>query len=157
MTLQLFSYHSWATNILIQHLRKLPLKDYQKEIQSVFPTVAAVVQHIYDVDLLWLSRCMEGKSLEQMIIHTPEDAQKAFHQLHTIINELVNSCDLSQSINYQNSVGMTFTNTIDEVIRHLVNHGTYHRGNITAMLRQMGYSGVSTDYIYFLRQKQSEL
>ncbi|MDP7978599.1 DinB family protein [Bacillus sp. WLY-B-L8] len=37
-----------------------------------------------------------------------------------------------------------------ELIQHVVNHGTYHRGNITAMLRQLGYTGTSTDYIFYL-------
>jgi len=80
MTLQLFNYHSWATNTLIQHLRKLPLKHYQKEIQSVFPTVATTIQHIYDVDLLWLSRCMECKPLKGESIQFLQ-LDEMFHQI----------------------------------------------------------------------------
>nr|WP_255679561.1 DinB family protein [Brevibacillus humidisoli] len=37
-----------------------------------------------------------------------------------------------------------------EVVQHVVNHGTYHCGNLTAMLRQMGYAGVPTDCEFFL-------
>ena len=43
------------------------------------------------------------------------------------------------------------------MILHVVNHGTYHRGNITAMLRQMGYASVPTDYgiyLYINKSKQ---
>ncbi|WP_313897918.1 DinB family protein [Brevibacillus sp. FSL L8-0520] len=35
-------------------------------------------------------------------------------------------------------------------MQHVVNHGTYHRGNIAAMLRQQGYAGVPTDYVFYL-------
>lgn len=39
---------------------------------------------------------------------------------------------------------------ISGMIKHIVNHGTYHRGNITAMLHQQGESGVPTDYVFYL-------
>ena len=38
---------------------------------------------------------------------------------------------------------------ISELVRHVVNHSTYHRGIICSMLHQLGYSGVNTDYIFF--------
>ncbi|MEK3724277.1 DinB family protein [Paenibacillus sp. FSL H8-0034] len=41
-----------------------------------------------------------------------------------------------------------------ELVQHVVNHGTYHRGNITAMLRQLGHKGVPTDYIFYLYADQ---
>jgi len=37
-----------------------------------------------------------------------------------------------------------------DIVQHVVNHGTYHRGNIAAMLRQQGYAGVPTDYVFYL-------
>lgn len=37
-----------------------------------------------------------------------------------------------------------------ELVQHVVNHGTYHRGNLTAMIRQQGYSSVSKDYVFYL-------
>ncbi|WP_238403164.1 DinB family protein [Paenibacillus mesophilus] len=37
-----------------------------------------------------------------------------------------------------------------DFIQHLVNHGTYHRGNVTAMLRQLGHPGTPTDFGYYL-------
>jgi uncharacterized damage-inducible protein DinB len=40
-----------------------------------------------------------------------------------------------------------------DLVQHVVNHGTYHRGNITAMLRQLGHPGVMTDYVLYLYEK----
>lgn len=42
-----------------------------------------------------------------------------------------------------------------DILQHVVNHGTYHRGNITAMLRQLGYSGIPTDFVFYLFKQQS--
>lgn len=41
-----------------------------------------------------------------------------------------------------------------EILQHVVNHGTYHRGNVTAMLRQQGYAGFPTDYLFYLLNQQ---
>lgn len=41
-----------------------------------------------------------------------------------------------------------------DILRHVVSHGTYRRGNVTAMLRQQGYAGVPTDYIFYLKERQ---
>jgi uncharacterized damage-inducible protein DinB len=43
--------------------------------------------------------------------------------------------------------------SVSELVPHVVNHWTYHRGNIIAMLRQMGYASVSTDYSLYLYLK----
>ncbi len=46
--------------------------------------------------------------------------------------------------------GFAMENTVEEMIYTVVNHGSYHRGNVTAMHRQLGYEGVGYDYIYYL-------
>ncbi|OAS89436.1 MULTISPECIES: DinB family protein [Metabacillus] len=43
-----------------------------------------------------------------------------------------------------------FTTSCVELIQHVANHGTYHRGNLTAMLRQLGHQGKPTDYVSYL-------
>ena len=45
---------------------------------------------------------------------------------------------------------------LSELVQHVVNHGTYHRGNLTAMIRQQGYPSVMTDYIMYLYDSQSK-
>ncbi len=45
---------------------------------------------------------------------------------------------------------------LSELVQHVVNHGTYHRGNFTTMLRQLGHQGASTDYIFYLYEMDKE-
>jgi uncharacterized damage-inducible protein DinB len=47
--------------------------------------------------------------------------------------------------------------SISEIVQHVVNHGTYHRGNLTAMLRQQGHPGIATDYLFYLLERQQSL
>jgi len=42
-----------------------------------------------------------------------------------------------------------------QIMQHVVNHGTYHRGQVIAMLRQLGAKGVATDLIAFYRERKA--
>ncbi|USK70035.1 DinB family protein [Peribacillus asahii] len=155
-TMQLFDYHVWANDRLIQHLKGLPEAVFLNKVNSVFPTVAGTFGHMIAVDELWYLR-MKGNSLQQIVsksFSTIEDTVKASTVLHNEIKDfLINTEDVEAMAGYQNTKGDQFNNKIAEVVQHIVNHGTYHRGNIAAMIRQMGYEGVSTDYIFYLRGK----
>lgn len=59
-------------------------------------------------------------------------------------------CDLEKTFTLEHPNWEKKQLRIADVVDHLVNHGTYHRGHISAMLRQMGHKGVSTDYVLYL-------
>jgi uncharacterized damage-inducible protein DinB len=159
LTLQFFDYHSWATKQLIEHLSKLPKEIMNKEVNSVFPSISHTFAHMYAVDELWFLR-ISGKgvdSIESKPFKTIQEMNDAFTCLHNEMLEFLNlKDDLEQTVIYTNTKGQRFRNSIREIIYHIVNHGTYHRGNISAMIRQLGYQGVSTDYIYYLRNTSKE-
>jgi len=153
LILQFFDYHSWANNQLIDHLSKLPKEIIHKEVNSVFPSISQTFAHMYAVDKLWFLR-VSGKSvnsIEAQPFITTQEMNDAFTYLHNEMLEFLNLIDdLEQPVIYTNTKGEHFRNSIREIIYHIVNHGTYHRGNIAAMIRQLGYQGISTDYIYYL-------
>jgi uncharacterized damage-inducible protein DinB len=159
LTLQFFNYHSWANKQLIEHLSKLPKEIINEEVKSVFPSISQTFAHMYAVDELWFLR-ISGKSLnsiESKPFKTIQEMNDAFTYLHHEMLEFLNlKDDLEQTVIYTNTKGQRFTNSIREIIYHIVNHGTYHRGNIAAMIRQLGYQGISTDYIYYLRNMNKE-
>jgi uncharacterized damage-inducible protein DinB len=159
LTLQFFAYHSWANKQLIEHFRKLPKEIINKEVNSVFPSISQTFAHMYAVDELWFLR-INGKSvnaIESKQFATIQEMDDAFTYLHNeMLNFLNLKDDLEQPVIYTNTKGQRFSNSIREIIYHIVNHGTYHRGNISAMIRQLGYQGVSTDYIYYLRSMNKE-
>jgi uncharacterized damage-inducible protein DinB len=154
LALQFFDYHSWANKQLIEHLSKLPKEIFNEEVNSVFPSISQTFAHMYAVDELWFLR-MSGKSLnsiESKQFNSIQELNDAFTYLHNEMLEFLNHQeDLEQTVIYHNTKGDRFSNSIREIIFHIVNHGTYHRGNISAMIRQLGYQGISTDYIYYLR------
>ncbi len=59
--------------------------------------------------------------------------------------------DFERRIDYENSKGVSFTNTLHDILFHIINHSTYHRGQINMNLRQEGLDPLSLDYIFYKR------
>jgi len=155
-TLQWLDYHIWATDKVLRAISQLPENAFTEQVQAGFTSIADVVGHLAAVDDVWLQRILGQRP--QIIASIPfttiEEASAFISELHQRIKQTVNSAsDLQQPIIYYNTKGERYENTLAELIGHIVNHGTYHRGNITTFLRILGYSGVSTDYIFYLREQ----
>ena len=60
-------------------------------------------------------------------------------------------------LKYKNYVGDYFENNVQQIMIHLVNHGTYHRGQVAMLLRQKGYEPINTDFITYDRVMTKQL
>jgi len=67
---------------------------------------------------------------------------------------LVQDGDLGRTISYVNSSGDQYTNSLRDVVLHVVNHGTHHRAQIARELRAAGMAAPPTGYIYYLRDQE---
>ena len=166
-TTPLYNYHVWANRQLFQHLRTLPESLFHKEVQSVFPTLATVVVHVYFTEVIWL-RVMSGEPFDQIEEYvrreemTPIFAKKTCDEMEALYNQLITNYfhffeqhpDLSEEVTINHPKFGPIQLPLEELIQHLINHASYHRGNITAMLRQLGYKGISTDYFVYLIHHQ---
>jgi uncharacterized damage-inducible protein DinB len=112
--------------------------------------------HILLAQLIWYSR-----SNKIQISYTPWE-KKTFEECLKMYEELSNNwlsfCndltekDLAETIHYTNSKGEKFQNTLQDILTHVVNHSTYHRGQIIAKLKGKLPTLPSTDYIFFRRE-----
>jgi uncharacterized damage-inducible protein DinB len=73
-------------------------------------------------------------------------------QLATYVRGLT-AADLDRILEFSNAKGVVFRDQIANILQHLANHGSYHRGQITTLLRQLGAKPVSTDMIGFYRER----
>jgi len=159
--LQFFDFHVWANEQIFNRLKELPKDTYHQEVQSVFPSISSVLSHVYLSDLGWIEVfCGESMSYALMLAEQQKEQTESkdleemrimFYELaeryKTFLNQEEN---LNKSIVIENPAGGIMETNVMELLLHVVNHGTYHRGNITAMLRQMEYASVPTDYGLYL-------
>lgn len=164
--LKVFRYHVWANKTLLNHLKELPDGLYRRHLESVFPTISDVLAHIYSVDNTWFS-IMSHESAETIyaaMVNSREEVRDAtldeFEAYFAKIAAryeafILNQSDLEAISEYPLPRYGVLQANYNDILMHVVNHGTYHRGNITAMLRQMGYAGVATDYGFYLLSERS--
>jgi len=152
------AYNAWATMQIANVLRMVDDEIYFKTNKSSFPSVAKTVQHVWGAQEIWLTR-MKGESLSAWPNARFENSKSG--SLDGLVRSsddfvgFVRSVDesfLEKTYAYKNMKGEPFEDTYEETLFHVVNHGTYHRGQIITMLREAGVTTVtSTDLILYLR------
>ncbi len=65
--------------------------------------------------------------------------------------EIIQNKNGKEYINYTNSKDQNFTNTAEEILFHIINHSTYHRGQLINLLKNKGLEPIVTDYIFYKR------
>ncbi|NQX59238.1 DinB family protein [Paenibacillus qinlingensis] len=157
---RMYDYHVWANQTLINRLKELPQEVYRQEIQSVFPTISKVIAHIYLTDRTWLD-ILGGRSMKAAMEAswpiTEATERKSLEELEVMYTELSlrfkaflkEQPDLEKKITVDNPYAGIRETSLAEMVLQVVNHATYHRGNVTAMLRQMGHASVMTEYALF--------
>ena len=157
----LFAYNRWANARTLSAAARLTPDQFTRDLGSSFASVRDTLVHIYGAEWIWLAR-WKGTSPTTAIVaadipdvaalaarwRTVEEEQAAF------IKDLTDA-DIERLIEYANLKGDRFTNPLGRLMQHLVNHSTYHRGQVTTMLRQLGATPVSTDLVTFLRERSA--
>ena len=65
--------------------------------------------------------------------------------------QILDNVDLDKMIHYNNTKGEASVNSVRDILFHVINHSTYHRGQIATEFRQNGLDPLVTDYIYYKR------
>ncbi|WP_181350371.1 DinB family protein [Thalassobacillus sp. CUG 92003] len=162
--MNLFGYHCWANEKVLDHLKTLPEAVLFQEVKSVFPSLSDLLYHMYQVDYIWrhvIAGCDVAALLDASFVHDDQrpDTLTQLEEKFKLNNReleafLNNQEDLQAETTIHHPQLGTLHTTYLELLHHVVNHGTYHRGNVTAMLRQLGFKGVSTDYIFYLYDRR---
>lgn len=160
---QMFNYHTWANQTILGRIKELPSSVLSQEVGSSFPAIANALSHIYAVDKMWylvltgtgMTEALQATfALNGTILNSVDEYTDVFTRLSEQYREWFSSqTDFEQTIQLDNPyIGVRQT-SLTEIVLQVVNHGTYHRGNITTMLRQLGHASTMTDFILFLYQE----
>ncbi|MEN5307558.1 DinB family protein [Chryseobacterium cucumeris] len=110
-----------------------------------------LINHTLNAQQIWNARILGEKTFEVWQINPFESLVETNQKNFLKSIDIINNFDVDTKIEYQNSRGTKFENTIFEMLFHAVNHSTYHRGQINSLLKQKGITPVLTDYIFYKR------
>jgi len=112
-----------------------------------------LLSHVLSAQHIWAKRMMNEKpdyAVWEVLL--PEDFETIYQTNLALLENITETKSLDEVINYSNSAGDVFSSTVGEILMHVCNHGTYHRGQLAKMLKQAGYAVPLTDYIMLKRQ-----
>jgi uncharacterized damage-inducible protein DinB len=128
---------------------------------SSFPSLYTTVLHLWDAESIWWQRM---KLHERLVIPSEAFNPSMSEAVNGLLNqgaqweEWVNQASdiqLKHVFAYQNSRREQFKQPVAEVLQHVFNHGTYHRGQLVTMLRMLEVRKIpSTDYIAWCRRRR---
>lgn len=163
---EMFKYDTWANQTILGRIKQLPPSVLSQEVNTSFPTIAHAFSHIYAVDKMWylvltgtgmpeaLQMC---QPLNESILASVDEYVHNFAELAGQFEGwLAGQTDLEQTLLLDNPYAGIRQTRLSEMVLHVVNHGTYHRGNISTMLRQLGHASTMNDYALFWYQEPAK-
>lgn len=157
-------YHQWATRRLLDdHLARLPDADYRRDCGLFFRSIHGTLNHLLVAELsLWLRRFVDGASPKVRLDGEVETDRGRLHMglldgaaqwLHFV--ELQPDARFGGTLRYTTMTGRMVELPFGATLAHVFNHGTHHRGQISAALTAMGQPGPVLDLVFMLQQEAS--
>ena len=156
---QYAAYNIWATGLLIERINKLPEETTGKEIVSSFPSIYKTVQHMWLAEEVWWKRL---KLTENIILDsaaftgTFTEMTISLAKQSEQFNDWVDNATENQLVHVfafvRNKEQIKMP--VYQMLQHVFNHATYHRGQLVTMLNQLGADKIpSTDFSTFCMKK----
>lgn len=154
---QMAAYHRWALSKVLAVVKDIPDEAYHKDMGLFFHSLHATLNHILLADRLWYGRFVGQQisitGLDQQLVADRHELSDALLQQATAWVELVSVLtdqELQGEFTYRDTKGHELTRLRGEVLDHVFNHGTHHRGQLSAAMTQLGYEWPQIDLLYFL-------
>jgi uncharacterized damage-inducible protein DinB len=151
----LFAYNAWANDRILGCIESLDAALYARRLVSSFPSLRDTFAHIVATEWVWLKR-WRGESPAAppawMDTPTPAELRDQLQEIEagrTAYLATLRDEDLKREIHFTYQSGDPGRHVLSDLILHLVNHSTYHRGQAVTLLRQAGARAPSTDLDVF--------
>ncbi|HEY7288320.1 MAG TPA: DinB family protein [Vicinamibacterales bacterium] len=158
----MLDYHYWARDHMLDAIGALTSEQYNKDLGSSFKSIRETAVHIYAAEWAWHSR-WRGTSPTGLLSSDafPDVAalRHAWTALEANLRDFTSSLGDSRIdtvIDYKLLSGAAGSSPFWQMLQHVVNHASYHRGQVTTMLRQLGAAPAkSMDMIAFYRTRSA--
>ena len=141
---QLFDYNFYCNKKLVASCTGL---------KSVPDEVIRLFSHILNAHHLWNARILNTKTDVQVwqLHETGLWEEKHYENQRTSFEIIRNADDFERRIDYQNSEGRLYSNSLQDILFHIINHSTHHRAQIATIFRNNDLEPLKLDYIFYKR------
>jgi uncharacterized damage-inducible protein DinB len=156
----LLDYHYWARDRLLDATESLTPEQFTRDLGSSFRSIRDTLAHLYSAEWLWRSR-WEGVSPTAHVspdqfpdLDSIRSAWSAHEGKVRAFVEALGEGGVDRQFEFKMVNGQAASSPFRDMVQHVVNHGSYHRGQVVTMLRQLGAAPPkSMDLITFYRPR----
>jgi uncharacterized damage-inducible protein DinB len=148
-------YSAWASRRVLESAGALNHDELQRGLGSSYGGVHGTLVHIFQADSIWFDR-LHGNSSGGLATYAPDADFAAFSQRWLVVldrwvawAESLDGAGWDRIVAYRNIKGEPGSQPAWRIALHVVNHASYHRGQVTTMLRQLGREPVGTDLMAY--------
>lgn len=147
-------YTRWSTLSLLKHVRLASDEELQRDLKTSFKSILGTLQHTYQADAVWLARLLGNPLARLDETPTPDQLEALAGKWEPVLEGLVRAArenDPLRVVPFRRMNGEEMTLPVWQILLHVINHGTWHRGQVITNLRQLGHPGLSLDMIVYYR------
>jgi uncharacterized damage-inducible protein DinB len=152
----LCEYNRWANARILDAVSKLTPEEFTRDMQSSHRSVRDTLAHLIAAEWIWLER-WKGTSPAALLQATDFPTVESLgaraagveRDYAAFIDGLVDE-SLDEVISYRNTRGEEWAYPLGRMLQHVMNHSTYHRGQVITLLRQLGASVTPVDLLVFM-------
>lgn len=153
-----YDYTLWASSKLLDAATRLSEEELTRDLNVSHKSFLQTLQHIYYADRIWLSR-ITGRE-QQFMDPDPgpglDDLKSVWPPVIAELRAFIDNASdetIASDLRFKRLTGDEYAIAHWKVLLHVVNHATLHRGQLMAMLRQLGHVPPSTDILFFYLQQ----
>lgn len=157
----LMRYKAWANHQFLECVSGLPEVELVAARPIVFGSLIRTLNHVYLMDLVWqchllgISHGLQTRNPEEHpSIAELSERQREMDGWYSEYADAISGQEINEPVSFEYVEGGSGAMTRAEILLHVVNHGTYHRGHTADMLYAIGVSPPTTDLPVFLAQDQ---
>ena len=146
-------YSAWASRKLVDAVRVVPDADLEKPVGISHNSLLGTLAHIVWADWLWFTRVVESMERPNQTREVLENTWPQLQNKWIAWAERASEAELNRVVEYVSILdGQKASTPAWQIVLHVVNHATLHRGQVMGMLRQMGIAPPHTDLMNFYRE-----
>jgi len=158
--MNLYHYNAWAKERVLSVVERLTPDQFTKDLGSSHGGVHGTLAHALGAEEIWLKR-WRGDVITGFLkpseVPTFPDLRSRWTRITeetaAFCKSLRDDKDVRRVVVYKDLKGNEYQQPLDQLMTHLVNHSSYHRGQVVTMLRQLGVRPIDTDLVIYFREQ----
>lgn len=147
---QLFEYDRWASRLLMEK--------FEKQFPQN-PRIYELFSHLLSAQRIWLDRILGiPQSVERFQDRLPDEMKEDLENYHAEWMQFIDQLqtpDFDRMVSYVHPNGTAYSERLVDIMAHVVNHGTHHRGNLVILMKEEGFVAPTLDLIFYIRESSA--